>query len=256
MKKISLILALILILTCTVFAACTESTENKADESENASEVSEKGDNSKEESSKPEEEPSKPETSAPETSTPDTETSTPALEITGENIAIGKTYTVSGTNAGYTDLESDWGAIIYNANLTDGIAHEELTFGDTNNWFGLYYSDDPAFAHNVNAPQGTGTIIIDLQDEAAVKGVKIHFGNFFDNAVVAPRLVNLSLSTNGEAFDYVGSFEIKETGVGSPNNILSYWSELPVDSVNARYVKITVTQGGVFTFLNEIEVYA
>ena len=255
MKKISLFLALI-ILTCAVFAACGESTESTSDTPKANSEASEASENesSKNDASKPVSEDEQSESTAEASSEP--EESKPALEITGENIAKGKTYTVSGTGTGYIEMESQWGAMIYNASLTDGIAHEELTFGDTNNWFGLYYTTDAQYEDHINSPLGIGTIIIDLENEAAVTGVKIHLGNYADNAVVSPTAVTLALSADGEAYTSAGEFEIAETGEGSPNNLLVYWSELPVDSVNARYVKITFTLGGVFAFLNEIEVYA
>ncbi len=258
MKKISLFLALIIILTCSVFAACGESTENESEISKAASEAfesSEKSDVSEGEVSGITEESKTPEGPV-EDSEEESQIPEPPIEITGENIAKGKTYTVSGTGTGYIEMESQWGAMIYNASLTDGIAHEELTFGDTNNWFGLYYTTDAQYEEHINSPLGIGTIIIDLENEEVVKGVKIHLGNYADNAVVSPTAVTLALSADGESYASAGEFEIAETGEGSPNNLLVYWSELPVDSVNARYVKITFTLGGVFAFLNEIEVYA
>ncbi|MBQ9847524.1 MAG: hypothetical protein IJO64_00500, partial [Clostridia bacterium] len=169
-------------------------------------------------------------------------------------VSQGKSYTVTGNGHGYisADKSSD-----YDANLTDGVAEEELTFGTTKNWFGFYFNQS-ADASLVNCPDGIGELVIDLEEVVGgINKFRAHLGNHFANGVPSPESITVSVSENGTDYTEVGGFTFKETGEGSEHNVTSYWTEIVLDNaVSARYVKFTVDLNGVFCFANEFEVYA
>ena len=170
-----------------------------------------------------------------------------------ENVAKGKSYTISGCGTGYVNLEGEWPSD-YDANLTDGLAEEELTFGTTKNWFGFYENGDNP--HN-SAVEKVGTAIIDLGSKVSgINKFRVHFGNHYANGVNSPEYAKIFVSADGTTYTEAGSLEIKDATVEA-NAVLSYWSEITLDTaVEARYVKLEVKLQGVFAFLNEIEVYA
>ncbi|MBR2915450.1 MAG: discoidin domain-containing protein, partial [Clostridia bacterium] len=171
------------------------------------------------------------------------------------NVALNKEYTITGCGMGYENLSGQWPSS-YTAKLTDGAAHEELTFGETKNWFAFYYNDGAA-ENLISAPGGTGAAVIDLG--SVVNGVnkfRVHLGNHHANGVADPVSFSVYYSVDGVEYTKAGDFELKDSAV-SENAVLAYWSEVTLDTaVSARYVKFEVVLTGVFAFLNELEVYA
>ena len=171
------------------------------------------------------------------------------------NVALNKEYTITGCGMGYENLSGQWPSS-YTAKLTDGAAHEELTFGETKNWFAFYYNDGAA-ENLISAPGGTGAAVIDLG--SVVNGVnkfRVHLGNHHDNGVADPVSFSVYYSVDGVEYTKAGDFELKDSAVPE-NAVLAYWSEVTLDTaVSARYVKFEVVLTGVFAFLNELEVYA
>ena len=171
------------------------------------------------------------------------------------NVALNKEYTITGCGMGYENLSGQWPSS-YTAKLTDGVAHEELTFGETKNWFAFYYSSTAA-ENFISAPGGTGAAVIDLG--SVVNGVnkfRVHLGNHHANGVANPVSFSVYYSVDGVEYTKAGDFELKDSTV-KENAVLAYWSEVTLDTaVSARYVKFEVTLTGVFAFLNELEVYA
>lgn len=169
------------------------------------------------------------------------------------NVAAGKSYTISGCGSGYVNLEGQWPSD-YDANLTDGVAEEELTFGTTKNWFGFYENADNPLNSAVDK---VGTAIIDLGSKVSgINKFRVHFGNHYANGVNSPEYAKVLVSVDGTTYTEAGSFDIKDATV-EENSVISYWSEVTLSTaVEARYVKLEVKLQGVFAFLNEIEVYA
>ncbi len=251
MKKLSLVLALILVLTCGVLAACND----EGAESSVAESVEESTATSTEESTATSTEESTA-TSTEESTATSTEESSEAVseeessevveesipeaekpEISGDNIAEGKSYTISGCGKGYDN---------YTANLTDGSASAVMAYDNT--WF-AFYCNDGAAADIVSAPNKVGYVIIDLGEATDVSAVRINCINVSGSGIVAPASIKVSLSTDGTTFTNTVSMPI-DTADGA-----AYWSEGAIEG-NAQYVKVEVTLTGTFAFLNEIEVYA
>lgn len=174
-------------------------------------------------------------------------------------VSKGKTYTVSGNGHGYINLEGQWPSQ-YQANLTDGVTYDEPTFGTTNNWFGFYYNKDAQYSDFINAPDGVGYAIIDLgQVTDNLTKFRAHLGNHHSYGVPAPDYVKVYASTDGETYTEVGEFDGIRASKDDNGNALdpvAYWVELASAGVSARYVKFEFDLGGVFAFVDELEVYA
>jgi len=173
--------------------------------------------------------------------TPDVESSDipedEPVEIT--NVALGKDYDAEGYKCG-----GEWPAD-YTAGLTDGKAAAELSFD--NNWFAFCTS---AGDNGLNAPNGVGTVIIDLGANYDISAVRVNtlFGNNVDGSGVnsASKITAyVSDSENGE-YTKIGDLtaDVKE-GVA--------WAETAANATG-RFVKVEVTLNGIFAFINEIEV--
>lgn len=251
MKKIALLLAVLMVLSVAVLASCGKKTEeskpeesaaeSKADESKPAEE-SKTAEESKVEESKPAEE-SKGEESKPEESKPEeSEGEQPVLN--GDNLALGKSYVISGCGEGFSD-----GTNIYQANLTDGAAFEQLTYSNTNNWFG-FYSSDKGSPSVVSAPGSVGTVVIDLGASAGFGKVRVHiFAAGGASGIGTPKSIEVEASEDGNTYNEFGATQIDE----SASNAV--WIEVD-GSATGRYVRVTINMDPscVFAFINEIEV--
>jgi len=283
MKKLSLVLALILVLTCAVLAACggddtsssaassnkptasskvessvasssevvssevesseaasseVASSEVASSEVESSEVVSSEVESSEVVSSEVESSEvvsSDVESSDVETSQP--ETDVPAGEST--NVALGKAYPEKGYAAG-----GEWPAN-YTANLTDGVAASELTFD--NQWFAFCTSEGD---NGLNAPNGVGTVTIDLGAETSITKVRV-------NTLFGDNVEGSGVNSASKITAYVGDASGNFTALGdltsnTTNGVA--WAELNCAG-KGQFVKIEVTLNGIFAFLNEVEVY-
>ncbi len=246
MKKLSFVLALVLFLTCAVLAACGgESDTSSAAESskvETSKVETSKPATSKPATSKPAESSKPEESSEPEVSEPVVEPAEP-IAVTGEVISTGCEYEVPG-GKGVVLASGEW-PCSYTADLTDGVANNELVYDNT--WFAFNANpDDDGQANMIN---DIGTVIIDLGAAKNVSGVKANIA--FDAAAgIAPvGSIVVSVSTDGITYTNPVKLTIPTTPVGL--------AEGGFEAVSAQYVKVEFTKGGdgAFMFVNEIEVY-
>jgi len=158
-------------------------------------------------------------------------------EPKGENVALGKDYEggKASSAGGYT------------ANLTDGVASDEEKYDA--NWFGLYYNKD-ATSDKINAPNGIGTIIVDLEEVVdGITGIKAHVWNHNASGISAAKSITAFISEDGTTYTELGKLNI-------PSGDAPDWAIINTDNVSARYVKLVIETQAVWTFLNEIEVIA
>ena len=258
MKKLSIMLALLLVLSLALVAcggeeeasstpeaessvAATESSEAATESSEATTESS---DAATEESS---------EAVVEDSSEPEAETSEP--EDDGENVEPGEAISVEGTNvalnAKYTISGTGVGRDKYNAPLTDGQANSVMAYDNT--WFAFYCNgNDPTI---LNAPDKQGYVIIDLGAEKSINAIRINFANNTGAGISSAEKVIVSFSNDGESFEKAGRMPLYiATKEDTTNDNKVYWSELEVEGT-ARYVKVDITLIDTFVFLNEIEVY-
>ena len=262
MKKLSLMLAFVLVFAL-VLVACgdetetsstpaTESsaatTESSAAATEESSEaaVEESSEAAVEESSEAAVEESSEaaveESSEPEEDTPNVEPGD-AITTEGTNVALNASYTISGTGVGHGQ---------YTANLTDGQANGAMAYD--NSWFAFYCNGTDTSI--LNAPDKQGYVIIDLGAEKDINAIRINFANNTGAGICSPEKVTVSFSNDGTTFEKAGRMPLYiATAEDTTHDNKVYWSELEVEGT-ARYVKVDITLIGTFVFLNEIEVYA
>ena len=223
MKKIALLLALVLVASCFVLAACNKDEESSAVDSKAA------------ESSKTEES-SADESSADESSE---DTSKDPVSVEGTNVAQGKTpvgLKVNGDNPAYS------------ADLTDGVAAETTEYN--NSWFGFLAN---ANSDKNNTVDGVGEVVLDLGSKVENMTVaRAHLWPCNTSGIGLPGSVSFSVSDDGKTFTKVGDLTL-------PTGDAPAWADLALENVSGRYVKFSFTVktgNGVWMFLNEVEVYA
>jgi|GEM_PF-2509177 len=156
-------------------------------------------------------------------------------------VSKGKSYTVSGSGKGYDKYTTD---------LTDGNTLDVSSY-EAGKWFGLYYNKT-ADASVINAPDGIGTITIDLGEVTeSIATYKAHVLTPAKDGIGVPEYINVAVSADNAAFTEIGSL----SGLEKKDN--AYWVSLTTEKgVSARYVRFSVKiAGGVFAFLDELEVY-
>ena len=158
--------------------------------------------------------------------------------IADNNIALEKPYAAPAFSASP-----------YTASLTDGTASSIFQYGLNNtSWFGFKNTGDNTTS-NVN--DGKGIVTIDLGGQAEITGTKVHlFAGANDAGATQPEYINVYISDDGKAFDYVTYLEIKT------DKIAPYWAEITLsEPVYARYIKYAVgVKQDNLTLLNEIKV--
>lgn len=234
MKKLSLVLALIFVLTC-VLVSCGGETENSSsvESSKAESAQSNQSTESSEESIESSEEPADPFAEAVD-----------PIELTGEVISLGCQYEVPG-GKGYVVVDDKWPAN-YTADLTDGIANDKLTYDSS--WFS--FNSAPDADGEANTINNVGTAIIDLGEIKSVTGVRTNiFKGDAAASIASIGSVVVSVSEDGKTFSAPFKLNIPTEPVA--------WAEGGCAAVNARYVKVQFIKDGegFHMFTNEIEVY-
>jgi len=163
------------------------------------------------------------------------------------NLAAGKEVqnaAVNGVNGGY------------NANLTDGVAADTISFDG--NWFAFYYHADKTNEENqeigANSVEGVASPTIDLGAVYALDQVRINtfLGN--NSGIAAPSAISVEVSTDGETYTKLDEKTFDMPNAESEDATKVAWVEFDVD-VEAQYVRINLTHVITWVFVNEIEVY-
>ncbi len=251
MKKLSLMLAFVLVFAL-VLVACGDETETSstpatessvaadasseaATEESSEAAVEESSEAAVEESSEAAVEESS-EAAVEESSEAVVEdTSVEIVEGNGANVALNKSYTISGI--GNRDA--------YYGNITDGVVAVGLGEDKESVWFGFYENG----ANPTNAPDKIGYFIIDLENAYSLTSVKAHLINKDAWGIGVPVSAKAYISIDGTNFTEAGELEIDST------DGVEYWTEVEVTG-NARYVKFELTLSTSFAFVSEVEVYA
>lgn len=274
MKKIAILLALALALSCCLLmlAACgdSEETSSPADTSSaatssestsSAATSSEKEESSVDASSEEEisseeetssEDPEESGESEPETSDeePSTGGTVESTELTGtpsgDNLALGAAV-VSGADVNTIASQ-------YNASLTDGKAADAISYDGE--WFAYWYNlDDADVESKTNCPGGVAKPTVDLGEVTAIKAARINvfLGNI--SGIQGPTKIVFEYSEDGQSWTEFGSatypvLTVEDSTVG--------WVGFEMSkAVDARYVRVSMTVSGTcWTFINEIEVYS
>ncbi len=257
MKKLSLLLALMLVLTSCFFVACgDDEEETKAPVlNNNAGNNTNNGNNTNTGNSST---PADDSSSAPaddSSSTPADDSSAPADD---EPLTIEGT--VVSTNLEYTYPQNDagtHGARAYTGNVADGIIPE--AFMDANTglpsaaWFGLF--NNAGALADTNALEGYGEFSFDLGSAKALTGVKAYIGW---SASYEPVVLTAYVSNDGSTWTELGEMTEMDKVINDPADGAGVYTRgIAIDgSYQFVKVKMTCPSGTYWSFIGEIEIYA
>lgn len=246
MKKISLLLALLLVATCCLLASCGEEETSSAPEA--SSEAPATSSEAPATSSEPEAESSEeaPESSEEESKEPEFEKNPDAIPTEGANVAEGKTYTRSLLyRQGGQDVEYGWDPDVNIAypddanDLTDGVLPADDAAYTDAAWMG-FHKNCPDYAEN-----GGSWFIVDLEQSYQLSELTLYTGSvFLGSGIAAPTGVEFLVSEDGENWYSVGSVvpTTDETVANAPATIEC--------DVTGRYVKVVMQTPG-WAFVSE-----
>ncbi len=256
MKKLSFILALMLVLTCAVLAACggDEETSSAAssDVSSEASSTVESSEASSEASDEASSEASSDDASTEASSEVSDETSLPVVDAGTDNIAAGKSYTASEQfKQGGADVNWGWSDTAPYAypdedgkSLTDGKKPAEDADYQAAEWAGW------TGVHPNYAADGYIWITLDLGETKDIAKVDVWYGTqVLGNGIAAPQTIEVLVSDDAETWTSMGD--------GAPANSDAVLNEsVSIEgATSGRYVQVRIFTGS-WAFLSEIEVFA
>ena len=241
MKKISLVLALVLAVSCLLVACGGETETSSTPATESSVAATESSEAATEESSE-----AATESSEAATESSVAEESKEAPEAGTENIAAGKTYTLSVLyrqgSAGY-DANAP---ISYpdeeGKTLTDGILPADDAKFSAPEWVG-FNGQDPEYI-------GYHSVTLDLGEKTDLAKFVFKYGTSALTAgIVAPATIEIFVSDDGETWgDRIGG-DVPTDDTSSVNGVY----ELEAGA-SGRYVQFRFTSTG-WAFVSEVEVY-
>lgn len=262
MKKLSVLLALLLMLTCVALAACggeeetssaasvasSASSETSSAASSEASSVASSAASSADESSAASSEASS-EASSDTSSAPAAQTaeSTEGVEPSGTNLASGLKL------AGADPVDAALGN--YPGNLTDGVfLAEGGTFTFSTDWLGYWYNfKDAAVETKTNAPGGVATPIVDLGKATEIRAARIHVMLGNTSGIAAPSEIKFSYSEDGTNWVDFGAKTFEKP---AENDKTFDWVGFTLaEPATAQYVRVSLKCTDTWTFVDELEVY-
>ena len=250
MKKLSLLLALLMIFTCCALASCSEEETSSAPEaSSTAPATSSEAPATSSEAESSEEAPA--ESSEEEVSTePEYVKNPDALSTEGNNVAAGKEYTISEQFHMSTET---WGydesyPVSYpdnNFELTDGV----IPTNDDK------YGADCWMAFNQQTPaqqeRGYGYVQFDLGQSYEISQVIVHSLKQTEPGITCPYQIEVLVSEDNETWYSASVLNITGELEGMEDAAVhALVSEM---DVTGRYVEIRVTSYG-WAFMGEIEI--
>ena len=268
MKKLSVLLALLLVLTCVALAACGREDETSSDASSETSGVSSVSSGA--ESSAPSESSSASETassavSSETSSATSSETSSEASSDTSSAPVAQTAESTEGVEPSGTSLASglkltgadpvDTALGNYPGNLTDGVfLAEGGTFTFSADWLGYWYNvKDAAVESKTNAPGGVAAPIVDLGKATEIHAARIHVMLGNTSGIVAPSEIKFSYSEDGT--NWV-DFGVKTFEKPAENDKTFDWVGFTLaEPATAQYVRVSLKCTDTWTFVDELEVY-
>ena len=249
MKKLSLLLALLMIFTCCALASCSEEETSSAPEASSTAPAtsSEAPASSEPEAESSEEAPA--ESSEEEVSTePEYVKNPDAISTEGNNVAAGKEYTISEQFHMSTET---WGydesyPVSYpdnNFELTDGVIPTNDDKYGADCWMALNQLT-PA-----QGARGYGYVKFDLGESYEISEVSIVSLRDGASGINAPHTVEILVSEDGETW-YSASKLVTAVDELEDNVTHTLVSEM---DVTGRYVEIRVISYG-WCFMGEIEI--
>lgn len=265
MRKMTFALALVLLLSCFLLAACgnesgttsgtssvtesskgTSSAAASSKEASSADAASSAAETSSEETASSEPATSA-DTSADTSSAGTTSGSTTAseeLKREGTNLALN--CTVTGA-----DLPTKEGTQNYSAKLTDGNASATASYD--NAWFGYWWQADSASESNTK--DGIGIATVDLGSVKDIKEVCVNLITGCTSGIITPKSVKFEYSEDGKTYTLIGEKAFEDRPADGDALTAAWYGFSMSETVKAQYVRVSIEVGGVWTFLNEIEVY-
>ncbi len=222
MKKIALLLALLL-LVVPVCAACGGTEESSSESpAESAAESAESSKGERSEAS-----------SGKETSSEESGEEKPVF-VNATNIALGCSYTTTPEAASqYEDS--------YHSELTDGLFATDFSYGDT--------------AYAGYSPESTLTVVIDLGEvREKIYAFSVDYLHTMEAGIAPPALCKVSYSDDNKNWENAGDAK-RKSKTAEMNSAQQLVLELD-GYVSARYVRLILTKGSFWMFLDEIEVIA
>ena len=245
MKKLSLLLALLMIFTCCALASCSEEETSSAPEASSTAPAT----SSEAPATSSEAESSEAESSEEEVSTePEYVKNPDAISTEGNNVAAGKEYVISEQFHMSTET---WGydesyPVSYpdnNFELTDGVIPTNDDKYGADCWMALN-QQTPA-----QAERGYGYVQFDLGESYEISEVTIVSLRDGGSGINAPHTVEVLVSEDGETW-YSASTLITAVDELEDNVTHTLVSEM---DVTGRYVEIRVISYG-WCFMGEIEI--
>ena len=238
MKKLSLVLAIVFVLTCALVACNDETEASSAPETESSAAITEESSEAAVEESS--------EAAVEESSEAAVEESSEAPAVGTVNLAADKTYTHSVLfrqgAAGY-DPEAP---ISYpdesGKSFTDGILPEENAGFTAEEWVG-FNAQDPDY-------EGCHWIIVDLGEKKDLAKYVFKYGTSALTAgITSPATIEIYVSDDGETWGDAIAGDVPNDDPFSVNGVYEAYG-----TASGRYVKFSFTSAG-WAFISEVEVY-
>ena len=247
MKKISFILALVMVFALSLVACDETPAESSNPATESTPAESTPVESTPDEESVPAE--STPDESDEEPEGPSVTENDPTLSFAGSNIALGLTV------LNQDNIDSSITTMWIDTNLTDGVVETGFVEADIKwapgQWFGYYSWSSSNFTNSIN---GAASPTVDLGASKTIYGARANvYGGPGWSGVCTPVSGELLVSDDGENWVSVGKVNV----TAGTENCVTWVAVAAPEGTTAQYVRLALqhSEAGSWLFIDELEVY-